>query len=167
MLSILYANVRSLIPKRDSLSAIINDTDADIILLSETWLSDKIASCELFQCQKAFTIHHYDRSERTDGGVLIAVNECFHCSLLKIPCNLEIVWCCVTICFQKMVFGICYRPPNSIGSFCEEIHDCLGHISAMFTGIPIFLLGDFNFPSIQWSHPCPFAEPASAETGCF
>lgn len=166
-LSILYANIRSLIPKRDRLSALINDTDADIILLSETWLSDQIATSELFQCHKTFTVHRCDRSERRGGGVLIAVNECFQCTLLKIPCRLEIVWCYVTICFQKIVFGICYRPPNSNGSFCEELHDCLSHISALTPGIPVFLLGDFNFPSIQWSHPCPFAEPASAETSYF
>lgn len=69
-MSVLYTNIRSLYSKKESLSASINESEADVIALTETWLSRKIASNELFQCNKKYGVYRRDRGCKIGGGVL-------------------------------------------------------------------------------------------------
>lgn len=46
--SVLYSNVRSVLNKRGALSSIFDDCAADVVVLTETWLTPNIASVELF-----------------------------------------------------------------------------------------------------------------------
>lgn len=36
-----------------------------------------------------------------------------------------------------------------------------------FPGVPLFILGDFNFPTIRWSQLCPFSEPTCVDAVTF
>lgn len=117
--SVIFTNIRSVFPKRDSLSSLINDTGADIVVLTETWLSDKIQTGELFQCNKKFTVYRLDRADRRGGGVLIAINSCFESFRLSVTTNLELLWCCLSIGFKKNNHRACYRPPNPDYDFAE------------------------------------------------
>lgn len=47
-LSLLFTNIRSVSSKRDELSSVIDSCDADVVVLTETWLSAKVGSNEFF-----------------------------------------------------------------------------------------------------------------------
>ena len=46
--SVFFTNIRSVIKKRDELCSVLDSASADIIVLTETWLSSKIRNDELF-----------------------------------------------------------------------------------------------------------------------
>lgn len=46
--SVFFTNIRSVIKKRDELCSALDSASADIIVLTETWLSSKIRNDELF-----------------------------------------------------------------------------------------------------------------------
>jgi len=75
--TILYFNVRSLLPKMDHLRAICCSSSPDVICIVETWLDYTIADSEIFI--QGYSIVRLDRS-RHGGGVLIFVNNQFTCA---------------------------------------------------------------------------------------
>lgn len=111
--------------KRATLSSAIDSCSADIIVLTETWLSAKIKSNKIFDCDKAYTTYRYDHDVRAGGGVRVAVNEAFNCSAVPAKSSLEIV--CVRISFtsREYILCACYRSPAPSPSFCSELHDVL------------------------------------------
>lgn len=136
--------------KRATLSSAIDSCSADIIVLTETWLSAKIKSSEIFDCDKAYRTYRYDRDVRIGGGVLVAVNEAFNSSVVPIRSSLEIV--CVRIIFscRDYILCACYRSPAPSPSFCSELHDVLNLLIVRYPNSPLILMGDFNFPGIVW-----------------
>lgn len=136
-------------------------------MLTETWLNSKITNSELFECENHYTVYRSDRTARIGGGVLLAVKESINCSLVPINTNLELIWCCLTISFKKIILGVCYRSPSNDLSFCDDLHDSLNLITMRFPGVQIILLGDFNFPNIVWSHSLPFSNPTTGEANRF
>lgn len=59
--------------KREALASIFDSYAADVAVLTETWLTDKIISDELFHCDKNYVVHPRDRDLKSGGGVLIVV----------------------------------------------------------------------------------------------
>lgn len=100
-----------MIKKRDDLCSLIDTVDADIVLLTETWLSAKISNHELFNCEKAFSVYRADRGQRIGGGVLLAVSENIPSFVLDISSPLEMIWVAIELHLKKMVIGVCYHPP--------------------------------------------------------
>lgn len=127
-MSLLFSNARSVLNKRAALSAHIDSCSADIVILSETWLSAKVQSSEIFDCEKKYALYRYDRDVRVGGGVLIAVNEEFPSSSVPVVSALEVVCVRITIDNRDCIFCACYRPPTAPRSFCDELHDVLNNI---------------------------------------
>lgn len=98
----------------------------------------------------SFTIYRNDRSDRRGGGVLIAAKKHITSFPVDIPSKLEILWVCITSPSSKHLLGVCYRPPDSPQSFVSDLHDNLTEAKAKFPKASICLLGDFNFPEIDW-----------------
>ena len=71
-LSIIHLNIRGLLNKQDQLRKLIADTEADIILLCETWLT-KIKESHIDQTTHKLTSKH--RQDKIGGGVGILVNK--------------------------------------------------------------------------------------------
>jgi len=46
-IKILYCNARSLVPKIDSLHAVVNLENPDVVCVVETWLSDEVNDTEI------------------------------------------------------------------------------------------------------------------------
>lgn len=163
----MLANVRSVINKRDALHSLIDTCDANIVALTETWLHDNIHDCEVFNDPSQFTSYRCDRAGRQGGGVLLAVSSSFRSYQIPIDTNLESVWACVELNYQKCVFGVCYRPPSYPSTFIEELHDVLTSVTTRHPTASIFLLGDFNYPSIPWSSDCPSLTALPSESRNF
>lgn len=135
---------------RDDLCAFLDTVEADIVVLTETWLSAKIPNHELFTCNKVFTCYRADRGQRTGGGVLIAVSDDLQSSVINISTPLEMIWVSIGSNHRRIIVGVCYRPPSFDNTFASALHDALNIVIIRFPSSPVFLLGDFNYPSISW-----------------
>lgn len=123
--SVLFTNIRSLIKKRDDLCSVIDSTDADIIVLIETWLSGKVRDCELFDRSKKYNIYRNDRQDRCGGGVLIAVGTQVESFCINATSDLEILWVCIGSHHNRWIMGVCYRPPSCSSLFVKALHASL------------------------------------------
>lgn len=152
--------------KRDALSALIDTCEADVAVLTETWLSAKIENHEIFNCEKKYVFYRCDRRTRSGGGVLIAVKDCLRSFSVPVVSTLELVAVCVRINHKDVVCG-CYRPPYLTTGFSNELHDVLNKLRLRFRAASLLLLGDFNFQNVSWSPPFPTLSPASPESTSF
>ena len=144
----LYSNAQSVINKIEELRAVVSIKRPDVIALTETWTNDDISDDYL-------NIDGYELMERKDrsdtdrgrgGGILIYV--------IKGRC----AWKEKTGgCFEQhalvrmrgkngdLGINILYRSPNSSSandaSLCEILRELRG---------PFVLIGDINYPGIQW-----------------
>lgn len=82
-LNIVHSNVRSLYPhKIDNVRLLANELDAQIICLSETWLSSDIPNSAV--SIPHFNIHRYDANNNF-GSVCIYTHNMFHTRVINIP----------------------------------------------------------------------------------
>ena len=89
---LLLTNVRSLIPKSDELEVVANVNEADIICITETWLTPDIPDSALSYSN--FALFRNDRTVSIGGGVCILVNKNIFCKRLiefENP-NIESLW---------------------------------------------------------------------------
>lgn len=149
----MHTNIRSVIPKRDSLCGLISSSSCNVVLLTETWLNSSIRDSEILPLFPDFDIFRKDRVDNTrGGGVLIATSHELRCIPILIQSPLEMLWLCCTASFPRILLGICYRPPSADAAFLPAFHDALGQITKSYPNTPVLLFGDFNFPSIAWSN---------------
>ncbi|XP_061174373.1 uncharacterized protein LOC133183429 [Saccostrea echinata] len=71
-LRILVTNFQSFKNKRNDLQVMIESTKPDVILGTETWLSDTICTSEIFPPKLWYDVIRRDRDGDAHGGVLIA-----------------------------------------------------------------------------------------------
>lgn len=79
-LQIIHMNVKSLLPKVDLIKLWITSTDADILVLSETWLNKSVLDKDIYISR--YNIFCWDRPKR-GGGIAIYVKNRFHVTLLS------------------------------------------------------------------------------------
>lgn len=143
-------NIRSLLPKRENISSILDDSNTDIAVLTETWLHPNILDAELFSGVNIFSIYRCDRSERKGGGVLIAIKNTLSSFLIDTHSPLEIVWAACFSASSKILIGACYRPPDAGPSFSDELRKSIAAAVQSYQCENVYLLGDFNFPDVDW-----------------
>lgn len=150
MLSLSFTNIRSIFSKRTELCSYLENSDCDILLLTETWLNFEIADTEILPDLDQFSIFRKDRDDRRGGGVLIAVRKHIVCFVIDTGAMIEILWVCIAHNTSKMIIGICYRPPDSPDTFITNLHDNIADIRRKFPKADMHLFGDFNYPDIDW-----------------
>ena len=149
----LSANVRSLFPKLDELDLLLQNTAADLIAISETWLHEGIDDTFL-QIPK-YNFFRRDRLCGRGGGVCAFVSE-------TIPskrrddlesCNYECMWVWIRPfrlprSITGIIIGIIYNPPDK--SIQEQrdlvayLVETLDVVRNTYPECGIVLLGDFN-----------------------
>ena len=127
------------------------------VAVTETWLSPDIANEEILD--GTYTVFRKDRDGR-GGGVLFAVNSTLLSSRrLDLEStsaqNNEIIVCeIITKKSPKLIFVLCYRPPNNDADFLYNFKTVMENISS--AGINhTCVLGDFNLPSVNWDTGYP------------
>lgn len=121
------------------------------MVFTETWLHCNILDTGFLKSSNNFNLYRCDRVSKRGGGTLIAVSKKIKWAPIHIPTSLETNWVCIDTTTKKIVLGVCYRPPNSPATFTSELHDVINLVITRFQRSPVFLLGDFNFPHINWS----------------
>ena len=133
----------------DELRCYVNEKDPDIICLTETWTNEAISDDYL-------KLHGYEtiaRNDREDtmggrgGGILIYAKKEMNCwkeverkeFVQKVSINLRID------AKEEMAMHVVYRSPNSSKendeALCKWIRELKGNR---------MLIGDFNYPGIDW-----------------
>ncbi len=117
--------------------------DPDMVVGTESWLSDSISTGEIFPSH--YNVFRCDRLTNNfrRGGVFIAVKNTLIASLeKKLQTNCESIWISLHVKGLSPVFiGAFYRPPSSDNKYINELYLSLSKIPQ---NASVWLLGDFN-----------------------
>lgn len=161
-ISILNINCRSVRNKIPELHQTINKTKADVICLTETWLTPEIHNSEIFPMSLGYSVYRDDRTNSKGGGVLIAVSDRLLSQdqpQLKTDCN--IVWTKISISGLKDIFVSSFYKPHEHDE--HSLKELWTSISKIPKNSHIWIFGDFNLPNMDWqtqtpSPSCRFSE---------
>lgn len=164
-ISVAYTNIRSILNKGDDLGGYLDDSQCDVVALTETWLKPDIQDREIFPSSLNFNVYRCDREVQRGGGVLIAIKKSITSFAVALS-NRKTEFTSICICHPngKTIICVCYRPPNSDSNFSDDLHINLTEIKTLYPKADIILFGDFNFPSINWSN---LSFTGSGESGSF
>ena len=148
-ISVMYANVRSLLNKMFLFRQYVYEFKPKIIFLTETWCHPELSDNFLNLINYVF--FRCDRQNGKGGGVLIYVHNTLAASFensYSIDDN-EIV-CCSLLNADNSTTGIVcvYRPPHSdIDNLFELLSDYIVNKSHNH----FCIVGDFNCPDVRWN----------------
>ena len=121
-----------------------------LVAVTETWLTNYVYDSEILPT--GYNIFRRDRVGRRGGGVLLACRDHLSCICLPhlSPDDSEILVCELEVPRSpKIAVIVAYRPPSCTNTFLLHLEQTLKNIET--SGIQRYiLLGDFNFPSIDW-----------------
>ena len=147
----LVVNVNSASGKTAEITNLIDATDPDAIILTETKLDGTIKNTEFLP--PTFTTYRKDRS-RHGGGVAIAIRSCFHTEAIELDSQSESVWAtCNLRGGRKVLLGSYYRPPEKGIESIDNLESVLVQIERKIKNNPnaiVVLGGDFNAGDIDW-----------------
>ena len=152
-LTCLAQNMRSLNNKFGSLRALSPVLRRfDIIVLTETWLKPHVSDSEL---SSVFDGHVWLRHDR-EGGVAGGGVACaLRASLLSVRQSElesgEMILVDLTAYCPVVTVIAAYRPPDN-GVAVKNIVSVMKAVCA--TEHPVFMVGNFNLPEIDWRRPC-------------
>lgn len=146
----MLTNVRSYMPKKETVEALLEDNSTDLAIFTESWLNPDIQDNELLSKTSSYIIHRLDRPGRRGGGVVVLTKPSLPSSRIDIDCRHEIM--CINLNFptSRTILIACYRPPDSDDDFTRELYSVVLHQTSCFPRSNILLCGDFNFPDIDW-----------------
>jgi len=135
-----------MVSKLSKFQGFVYSSDYSIVCITETWLTSEIFDNEILP--NGYSIYRKDRDSR-GGGVLLAIKNNITGSQMPSPSDLEIVTVLVSTQNPLIICAI-YIPPNSDDTYHEQLCNYLTDLVNSNTK-PIILLGDFNFPDINWT----------------
>jgi Reverse transcriptase (RNA-dependent DNA polymerase)/Endonuclease-reverse transcriptase len=153
-LSCVFFNARSLCNKSGELKALLQSLIYDVVLVCETWLTERETDRSLV----AFSDYKIFRRDRRSkgGGVCIFVRKNLSCVQVVLPPSFDSVEV-VSIVMGKARFACLYRAPNDETD--PLVFDAL--IDFLSQASPLCLTGDFNLPGIDWNRLVSSPDPVS------
>ena len=147
----MYLNATSLENKLDEFKAVVDTYNPKIIAVSETWFkSNSVVTVP------GYKVYRKDRNDgRRGGGVCLFVESSINSyELNDVGFNLsriEQVWSVVYFGLDKYLVGCLYRPSDftDMNDFDMVFKQAREYVDKK--GFKdVLIMGDFNFPSIQW-----------------
>ena len=142
------------IRKRAALCQYIYKNNLDIIFLSETWLYEECSNNELFF--NDYNVIRKDRNHLKHGGILFAFKRDFQVTQLDIPINNDNI-IAIKVNFNSrdsfIMVGVYNAPSTSKYRIKNsDLAIVFKHMKklAINLNIQIYIMGDFNFPFIDW-----------------
>ena len=145
----LIINFQSIKNKVPDLSILIETSQPDIIIGTETWTNKDMLSSEFFPDN--YTVYRRDRGTDNHGGVLVAVINTLTSTEAHVSKTAELLGVKIDLPNKRsLLVSSFYRPPKSgdalITDYLSDIKDLRDqHKNAIF-----YIGGDFNLPDIQW-----------------
>ena len=154
-------------PKLRLLQDLVYGLDFDIICLMEIWLNNN-NDHEILPT--GYDIYKHDRAGRTGGGTLTAIKSSLSSSKIVKPLEfsdleVNLVEIYKLKYHRSILIVNAYRPPNSV-EFVTSFSGLLKSLplSRYFT---VIVMGDFNFPNIQWVDGSGFTNSSTGEDFMF
>ena len=150
----LVININSAPGKRAELENLINYTDPDLIIMTETKIDEQVKASKFLP--KGYTGDIRKDRCKGGGGVMIATKQEYDIQGIELEANIsaETVWATISLKDQrKLVVGSYYRPPDSGSDSIDDLESVLSFITEKFRNNPqctIILGGDFNAGDIDW-----------------
>ena len=121
----------------------------DVIFITESWLSSKHP--DAFLDLNEFVIFRKDRHDGNDahGGVLIAVKPYLNPISVSIDTNSEVCFINCSVSNTNLMLGVVYRPPSLPRTMNQQLFNIIRN--TLWTSNRFCIMGDFNFPSIDWN----------------
>jgi hypothetical protein len=159
----LYANIRGLIThksdgKLEYLEGLVHNENIDLISLTETHLHQ----CEEEGCTKCVTneeikfknynVMRADRKNRQSGGCLLYLKDCYACEVLTAWSNGTVELLIVHINALNLNVVTIYRPPKTKEKDFQEMIEIIEETVDKHSNKAknTIIMGDFNFPFINW-----------------
>jgi len=143
-LKITHINTQSILAnsKIEEISIICNETDIDILCITESWLKSNYNNNFFKQYMSNYQIIRKDRISKRGGGLIIFIKKNIKYKILEIEnCGIiEILF--IKLLDKNIVIGTCYRPPNSISDDLDFFENILTNL--ILNNDNLILLGDFN-----------------------
>lgn len=143
----MYLNIQSLISNFNELEATIVSRDFDIILLTETHVTDMISDNEV-ELKNYYGIRCNSASRHT-GGVSIYIKKMWQYKILwNYALDMDLWWIVLRVYCKNYSFILAnvYKSPRASNIiFCEKISELMENMSEY--GCDVILAGDFN---INW-----------------
>ena len=150
----LVININSAPGKRAELENLINYTDPDLIIMTETKINEQVKASEFLP--KGYTGDIRKDRCKGGGGVMIATKQEYDIQGIELEANIsaKTVWATISLKDQrKLVVGSYYRPPDSGSDSIDDLESVLSFITEKYRNNPqctIILGGDFNAGDIDW-----------------
>ena len=163
-IKLIVINFQSIKNKALEVSNLIDSTDPDIIMGTETWLNEDFHSSEFFPPN-----YEVIRNDRIDGygGVLLAVKSNLTISQIHRPRGIEAVTVKIKISkHQHLIVSSIYRPPNSNIDYMENICRAICEMKAESGNSTVWIGGDMNLPDIEWENLTIIGNQNPTELNC-
>ena len=150
-LTILYTNIDTITSKKQKLTAKIAETSAKIVAVVEV----KPKNCRYALSQTELELDSfelYSNLNKTGRGVCIYVHQSLHAKNFTLNIDLLKDTKFVEITFKNsksLVIGVAYRSPNAESAHNQALNDLFDGLYS--TTKHIILLGDLNYPEIDWA----------------
>lgn len=138
-------------PKRDLLSSFLDVSESYIVILAETWLNLNITDDKILPDAHSSNIYKRDRIDNRGGGVLLGIKKALISYSANNDSNLEIVWAACLMPSVKLLMSACCRSPDSGHLFANDLRISITKATELCPTDSIYLLGDFNYPLINWA----------------
>lgn len=151
-LKMVLGNIRSIKGKLNEVQVL--SFQHDILCLTETHIDSTFTNDELIDSSNK-TIYRNDRNIH-GGGVLIAVKPSMSQQYINIGFNIAPVEAvCIRVDLgldtgSDLVLVCLYIPPSMIKYSIDPLNDLLDFIYTKFKENSILIVGDFNFPDVDW-----------------
>ena len=126
--------------------------NSDIIGITESWANEVINDAEL--SIDGFNMFRRDRKCPRGGGVILYVKNNLEASLSEIMKDdkfEESLWCNIKLKDSNMLVGVCYRSPSSDQNNDIQLLELLDKAIIRSKHDHVLIMGDFNFPEIDYN----------------
>ena len=141
-------NARSIVSKMDELRRMADDTQPDIIGITETWTKPDMGDAEFGLA--GYKMFRKDRLVKRGGGVMLYFKEHIQAYEIQIEAEAgfsEAIWCNLESQGSKIIVGVVYRCPSISKDEDTSLHKVITHASRG----ECLIMGDFNHPDIRWN----------------
>ncbi|MCG7876680.1 MAG: reverse transcriptase domain-containing protein [Candidatus Thiodiazotropha endolucinida] len=150
---VVSVNFQSIRKKGRNIDVLVETVSPDVIIGTETWLSNDINSSEFFNPSLGYNVFRNDRKSDPHGGVLIAVKNNLEFTNVTSSSNIEFISGTLQLPKKKqMVIGAYFRPPDRVDEeYLSQTYKEISSLKSTFKKAIFIIAGDFNAPDIQWS----------------